>query len=463
MIKKVLFFLFFALPFFSVLGQNSANKPNILFIVADDWSKHAGIYGDKVVRTPNIDKLGKNGLIFDQAFCSAASCSPSRASILTGKHPHQIAEGGNLWGSLPASIPNFVSLIQASGGFVGSEQKGWGPGNFKIGGYQDNPAGKNFKNFEEFLGAKPKDKPFFFWFGSIDPHRDYVKGTGEKAGLDPQKVKVPGFLPDNDVVRKDILDYYFEVERFDSNVGKLIATLESKGELENTLIVITSDNGMPFPRAKATCYDSGTNIPLIMYWKGKIKPARSSELVSLIDLAPTVLDVMGIQKPTDLPSKSLINLINGRPIDHRNAVFVERERHANVRKGDLGYPVRGIRTKEFLYLRNFEPNRYPAGDPQKWVAVGPYGDIDDSPSKQLIMSDSANYAFFFNRTFKKRGSEELYDLKNDPSQLHNLANEKRFEKAKKYLKIELEAWMKRTNDPRLTNPNTNLWDKYPYY
>ena len=463
MIKKVLFFLFFALPFFSVLGQNTAKKPNILFIVADDWSKHAGIFGDKVVRTPNIDRLGKNGLIFDQAFCSAASCSPSRASILTGKHPHQIAEGGNLWGSLPVSIPNFVSLIQVSGGFVGSEQKGWGPGNFKIGGYQDNPAGKNFKNFEEFLGAKPKDKPFFFWFGSIDPHRDYVKGTGEQAGLDPQKVKVPGFLPDTDVVRKDILDYYFEVERFDSNVGKLIATLESKGELENTLIVITSDNGMPFPRAKATCYDSGTNIPLIMYWKGKIKSARSSELVSLIDLAPTMLDVMGIEKPADLPSKSLINLINGRPIAHRNAVFVERERHANVRKGDLGYPVRGIRTKEFLYLRNFEPNRFPAGDPQKWVAVGPYGDIDDSPSKQLIMSDSANYAFYFNRTLKKRGSEELYDLKNDPSQLHNLANEKRYDKQKNKLKIELEAWMKRTNDPRLINPNTNLWDKYPYY
>ena len=463
MIKKSLIFLFFILTALNVWGQNSTKKPNILFIVADDWSKHAGIFGDKVVRTPNIDRLGKNGLIFDQAFCSAASCSPSRASILTGKHPHQIAEGGNLWGSLPVRIPNFVSLIQASGGFVGSEQKGWGPGNFKIGGYQDNPAGKNFKNFEEFLGAKPKDKPFFFWFGSIDPHRDYVKGTGEQAGLDPLKVKVPGFLPDTDVVRKDILDYYFEVERFDSNVGKLIATLESKGELENTLIVITSDNGMPFPRAKATCYDSGTNIPLIMYWKGKIKSARSSELVSLIDLAPTMLDVMGIEKPADLPSKSLINLINGRPIAHRNAVFVERERHANVRKGDLGYPVRGIRTKEFLYLRNFEPNRFPAGDPQKWVAVGPYGDIDDSPSKQLIMSDSAHYAFYFNRTLKKRGSEELYDLKNDPSQLHNLANEKRYDKQKNKLKIELEAWMKRTNDPRLINPNTNLWDKYPYY
>ena len=150
MIKKALLFIFFALPVLNVWGQNSVKKPNILFIVADDWSKHAGIYGDRVVRTPNIDKLGKNGLIFDQAFCSAASCSPSRASILTGKHPHQIAEGGNLWGSLPVSIPNFVSLIQASGGFVGSEQKGWGPGNFKIGGYKDNPAGKTFKNFEEF-------------------------------------------------------------------------------------------------------------------------------------------------------------------------------------------------------------------------------------------------------------------------------------------------------------------------
>ena len=461
MIKKAILFLFFALPVLCVSGQNSTKKPNILFIVADDWSKHAGIYGDKVIRTPNIDKLGKNGLIFDQAFCSASSCSPSRASILTGKYPHQIAEGGNLWGSLPVSIPNFVSLIQQSGGFVGSERKGWGPGNFKIGGYQDNPAGKTFNNFDEFLGQKPKDKPFFYWFGSYDPHRDYVKGTGEQAGLDPQKVKVPGFLPDTDVVRKDILDYYFEVERFDSDVAKLIATLESKGELENTLIVITSDNGMPFPRAKATCYDSGTNLPLIIYWKGKIKPARSSELVSLIDLAPTMLDVMGIKKPTDLPSKSLINLINGRPIESRTAVFVERERHASVRKGDLGYPIRGIRTKDFLYLRNFEPNRFPAGDPQKWVAVGPYGDIDDSPSKQLLLADTSKYSFFVDRIFKKRGSEELYDLKNDPSQLYNLANEKRFDKQKNKLKIDLEAWMNQTNDPRLSNPNTNLWDKYP--
>ena len=123
MIKKAILFLFFALPVLCVSGQNSTKKPNILFIVADDWSKHAGIYGDKVIRTPNIDKLGKNGLIFDQAFCSASSCSPSRASILTGKYPHQIAEGGNLWGSLPVSIPNFVSLIQQSGGFVGSERK----------------------------------------------------------------------------------------------------------------------------------------------------------------------------------------------------------------------------------------------------------------------------------------------------------------------------------------------------
>jgi len=200
-----------------------------------------------------------------------------------------------------------------------------------------------------------------------------------------------------------------------------------------------------------------------MYWKGKIKSARSSELISLIDLAPTMLDVMKIEKPTDLPSKSLINLINGRPIAHRNAVFVERERHANVRKGDLGYPVRGIRTKAFLYLRNFEPNRFPAGDPQKWVAVGPYGDIDDSPSKQLLMADTSKYSFFVDRTLKKRGSEELYDLKNDPDQLRNLALEKRFYKQKNKLKAALEAWMKQTNDPRLSHPNTDLWDKYPYY
>ena len=463
MIKKGLILIAIGLSFFELSGQHFSKKPNILFIVADDWSKHAGIYGDKVVRTPTIDKLGSNGLIFDHAFCSAASCSPSRASILTGKYPHQIAEGGNLWGSLPVSIPNFVSLIREAGGFVGSERKGWGPGNFTISGYQDNPAGKTFKNFDEFLAQKPKEKPFFYWFGSIDPHRDYVKGTGEQAGLDPQKVNVPGFLPDTDVVRKDILDYYFEVERFDSDVAKLLATLEANGELDNTLIVITSDNGMPFPRAKATCYDAGTNIPLIMYWKGKIKPARIHDFVSLIDLAPTMMDLMDITKPLDLPSKSLIPYIRGQKITPRQAIFVERERHANVRKGNLGYPIRGIRTRDFLYLRNFEPNRYPAGDPQKWVAVGPFGDIDDSPSKQLLLADSTKFPFFIDRTLRKRGSEELYDLKTDPFQLHNVVNEKRFKKQKEDLKIALEDWMKKTNDPRLKNPNSELWDNYHYY
>lgn len=463
MIKKGLILLFISLSVFPLAGQNIPKKPNILFIIADDWSKHAGIFGDRVVRTPTIDKLGTNGLIFDHAFCSAASCSPSRASILTGRHPHQLAEGGNLWGSLPVAIPNFVSLIQESGGFVGSERKGWGPGNFTISGYQANPAGKNFKNFNEFLAQKPKEKPFFYWFGSMDPHRDYVKGTGEQAGLDPKKVKVPGFLPDTDIVRKDILDYYYEVKRFDSDIAKLIATLEANGELDNTLIVITSDNGMPFPRAKATCYDSGTNIPLIIYWKDKIKPARIHDFVSLIDLAPTMMELMNIPKPADLPSTSLMPYIQGQQISPRNAVFVERERHANVRKGNLGYPIRGIRTREFLYLRNFEPNRYPAGDPQKWVAVGPYGDIDDSPSKQLLLSDSTSHAFYVDRTLKKRGAEELYDLKTDPDQLHNVANLKRFQKQKKQLKIALEDWMKKTNDPRIKNPNSDLWDNYPYY
>ena len=281
--------------------------------------------------------------------------------------------------------------------------------------------------------------------------------------MEPQKVKVPGFLPDTDVVRKDILDYYFEVERFDSDVAKLLATLEANGELDNTLIVITSDNGMPFPRAKATCYDAGTNIPLIVYWKGKIKPARIHDFVSLIDLAPTMMDLMDITKPLDLPSKSLMPYIRGQKITSRQAIFVERERHANVRKGNLGYPIRGIRTRDFLYLRNFEPNRSPAGDPQKWVAVGPFGDIDDSPSKQLLLADSTRFPFFVDRTLRKRGSEELYDLKTDPFQLHNVVNEKRFKKQKQDLKIALEDWMKKTNDPRAKNPNSELWDSYPYY
>ena len=189
-----------------------------------------------------------------------------------GTLPHQNEESGNLWSTLQTKLPNYAAILTQNGYHVGLERKGWGPGDFKVGGYEQNPAGKGYKDFNEFLEKRPAGQPFCYWFGSQDPHRNYDKGTGKASGMNPADVQVPAWLPNTPEVREDLLDYYFEVQRFDQEVGELIKKLEAIGELENTLIVVTSDNGMPFPRAKANLYDAGTNLPLIFYWKNKISP-----------------------------------------------------------------------------------------------------------------------------------------------------------------------------------------------
>src|SRR5262249_43976055 len=206
----------------------SPSRPNILFILADDWSyPHAGVYGDKVVKTPNFDRVAREGALFTNAYCAAASCTPSRASILTGRAVHQLEEGGNLWGFLPGKFDVYPDLLEQSGYVVGYTRKGWGPGKFEAGGRKRNPAGPEFKSFDEFFKQVPKDKPFCFWFGSNDPHRPYDKGAGAKTGMKAENVVVPSFLPDTPEVRDDILDYYFEVERMDRDAGAIIKALEA--------------------------------------------------------------------------------------------------------------------------------------------------------------------------------------------------------------------------------------------
>src|SRR5688572_23966206 len=236
------------------------SRPNILFCIADDWSfPHAGALGDKVVRTPNIDRLAREGVVFTNAFCAAPSCTPSRAAILTGRYPHELEQGGNLWSFLPAKFKVVPDVLEESGYGVGHTRKGWGPGNFPAGGRERNPAGPNFRSLGEFL-EKSGEKPFWFWFGSQDPHRPYVRGSGAKAMLEAGKVEVPKVWPDTAEIRNDILDYYLEVERFDREIGELIVELEKAGKLKNTIVIVTADNGMPFPRAKANLYDLGSRV-----------------------------------------------------------------------------------------------------------------------------------------------------------------------------------------------------------
>lgn len=439
--------------------------PNILFILADDWSfPHAGIYGDSVVKTPNFDRIAREGVLFTHAFCAAPSCTPSRAAVLTGQYSHRLEQGGNLWGSLPKKFPTYTDLLEKQGYRVGFEQKGWSPGKYEAGGYTRNPAGNEYKNFAEFVQKLPADQPFCFWFGSRDPHRPYVLNSGVKAGLNPAKVTVPAWLPDHPAVRADLLDYYHEIERLDRDLGSLLDRLEKMGRLANTLIVMTGDNGMPFPRAKANLYDAGTRVPLAVYWKNKIKGGqRRDELVNLIDLAPTFLQAAGQPVPTTMNGKSLLPLLTANePDGSRETAFLERERHANVRRGDLSYPARAIRTKTFLYIRNLRPDRWPAGDPKAYVAVGPYGDVDDSPSKQLLLSGSKNVARFSTLAFAKRPAEELFDLEKDPAQLKNVATDPAYRPDLERLRNQLTAWQKETGDPRATNDD-DRWDTYPYY
>jgi len=440
--------------------------PNILLALADDWGwPHSPLYGDKVVRTPAFERLAREGVLFTQAYCTTPSCSPSRAAILTGQTPHRLEEGGNLWGFLPSKFPVYTDILESQGYHVGFTRKGWGPGSLEGSGRTRNPAGPQYKDFETFFREKPGGKRFCFWFGSTDPHRPYEKGSGAASGLNPRNVQVPPFLPDTPEVRSDILDYYFEVQRFDREVDEILKRLESAGELDNTLVVMTGDNGMPFPRAKANVYGFGTHLPLAIRWPARVKGGRvGNEFVSFADFAPTFLEAAGLEPPPGMTGISLLGLLTGRTARHREMVFLERERHANVRRGDLSYPCRAVRTREFLYIRNLRPERWPAGDPEKYVAVGPFGDVDGSPSKDVILArrEEPAMARFFQLAFGKRPAEELYDLGKDPGELNNVASRPEYATAKKNLRARLDKWMKETGDPRAVSED-EPWDRYPYF
>jgi arylsulfatase A-like enzyme len=305
-----------------------------------------------------------------------------------------------------------------------------------------------------------------FWFGSQDPHRPYEEGSGAASGLDLASIRVPPFLPDTPEVRGDLADYFFEVQRFDREVGEILERLRALGELDDTLVVITADNGMPFPRAKANVYDAGARVPLAMRWPARLRKGDgvADALVSLSDLAPTFLEAAGVTRPDSMSARSVLALAGGNDQQGRDQVFVERERHANVRKGDLSYPVRAVRTREWLYIRNFRPDRWPAGDPEMYVAVGPYGDIDGGLSKTQLLDRRNNPAIarFFDLATAKRPAEELYDLQADPNQLTNVAADPDHADQKARLRRTLDEWMRTTGDPRATTDD-DRWDRYPYY
>lgn len=444
-------------------------RPNILLAIGDNWLyDHAGANGDPAAKTPVFDRIAGEGVRFMRAFCPVPSCSPTRSSLLTGRAAHQLEDAASLWSIWPAKFRVFTDALRDAGYRTGCTGKGWSPGNFKDYGRAENPAGPQFAGFAEFLAGQPTDRPFFFWLGNVSTAlHQWRRGAHQAAAILPAKVRVPAYLPDVPEVREEIADYLEGVLRLDAAVGAAVELLARRGLLDGTIIVYTSDNGWQMPHGLANCYDAGCHVPLAVRWPGKVEPGRAIEdFVSLTDLAPTFLELAGIQPWPEMTGRSFVDRLLGRPSSgaSRDHVFVERERHANVRRGNLSYPIRGIRTREFLYLRNLRPERWPAGDPEVYMSVGDYGDVDGSRTKEFILANRTKPDIkpFFDLNFGKRPAEELYDLSLDPDQVRNLAADPRYAKARAELAAKVDEWMRDTKDPRV-DPNYDAWDRYPYF
>ncbi|MFQ5923789.1 MAG: sulfatase [Anaerolineales bacterium] len=472
-------------------------RPNILFAISDDQSyPHASAYGFKAVRTPALDRVAESGVLFTNAFVASPGCSPSRAALLTGRHTWQLEHAGTHASSFPKEYVVYPDLLEKAGYFVGYTGKGWGPGNWEVSGRTRNPAGPEYNqhrlesapsgisdkdytaNFQAFLEARPNDKPFCFWFGGHEPHRRFEKGVGLSSDKKLEDVAVPPFLPDTPEIRSDILDYAVEIEWFDRHLGQMLKMLEERGELENTLVVVTSDNGMAFPRAKANLYEYGIHVPLAISWPGKVAGGRVvDDPVSLIDLAPTFLEAAGVEHPGTHPmvGRSLMNILisdkQGIVDPSRQGIFSARERHSSSRYNNLGYPCRVLRTRDYLYIRNFKPERWPAGAPQKYEEngkLGPmhgaYHDIDASPTLSLLLekSNDPEVARYFHLAVDKRPDEELYDIRKDPGCLINLADSAEYAEIKERLRSDFEQYLTQTQDPRMGEQG-DIFETYPRY
>ncbi len=465
-----------ALPAFASTvsaADSGDSRPNILFAIADDWGwPHAGAYGDPVVKTPTFDRLAREGILFHHAYISSPSCTPSRGAILTGQWHWRLEGAGNLWSVFPDKFVTYPEILERAGYETGLTSKGWGPGRTETAGRD--LAGKPYRNFQDFLAKRAKDKPFCFWLGSSDPHRPYRAGSGAASGMDLDRIELFDCFPDSPKVRSDVADYYFEVQRFDGLVGAAMAALEEIGELDNTVVLMTGDHGMPFPRCKGNLYDCGARVPLSVRWPARMKPGRAiDDFVSLTDLAPTFLEVAGLVSREDMTGRSLLSLLtsdtSGRIDPERDFVLTGRERHCpGQEQPDMGgYPCRAIRTHEFLYIRNFCPNRWPAGTPNYDKAAIPgawYADCDNGPTKTYMVENcdkDAVHRKLFDAAFAKRPAEELYDLAKDPEQLNNVADDRSYDDVKKRLSDQLTTQLKTSGDPRVAGGGEKF-DEYPY-
>lgn len=516
-----------------VLGVNSApaadaNRPNIVFCFADDWGRYASCYAatenrptpNQIVQTPHIDRIAKRGVLFRNAFVNAPSCTPCRSALLSGRYFFNTGSAAILQGATwDPSIPAFPLLLRDSGYTLGKTAKVWSPGSpadAPIGGqkYAFQKSGMHFNqfsqqataavqrgqtvaqakaellrevdgNFQTFLNSRTPEKPFFYWFGPTNVHRRWVKGSGQALwGIDPETLtgKLPKNLPDVPEVREDFADYLGEVQAFDAQVGVLLDRLEHAGELERTVVVISGDHGAPgFPGGKCNLYDFGVAVALTAAGPGIPGGRVVDDFVNLMDLAPTFLDLGDATIPAGMNGRSIRKLLESRQsgqIDPtRSFVVCGRERHvAAARAGYRPYPHRSYRTKDFLYIRNFAPDRTPMGDPLQVTAdsapsaaelesntFAAFPDMDASPTKAWLVAHrhDPKWKSFYTYAFAPRPAEELYDLRLDPDQVRNIAAEPAYSRQKADLAQRLTKHLTDVGDPRLTEKECRF-EKPPF-
>lgn len=473
----------------TAIADSSASRPNILIAISDDQSWiHTSIESSPFVETPNLDRIASEGYRFLNAYAGSPGCSPSRAALLTGQHHWMIGPAGTHGSSFPAYHETFVDLLESDGYKVGFTGKGWGPGSWSAGGRDRNPAGveynevklekkpkkgisdKNYAgNFKQFLGEREKGEPFLFWYGGHEPHLSYAEGPHSDEDL--AKVVVPEFLPDTPVSRATLLDYADEIHHFDDHLGKMIDILEESGELDNTLVIVTSDNGMPMPRAKATGYEYGIHVPLAIRWdRGADKGKVVNEPVGFVDLSATVMEAAGLEVPGEFVGTSLMGMFQGEGGKLRGdrTVFAGRERQSASRYQNLSYPQRMMRKGDYLVIWSAKPEREPAGAGQELVDGVPgephsaYFDIGPSAIKRELLAKREDPYFtpFFHLAVDKRPEWQFFNVEQDPACLNDLAEDPEFADLFAEYKQQLNKTLVETGDPRVLGYG-QVWEDYP--
>lgn len=459
----------------AVAQAAETNRPNILIVINDDQSwLECSAYGNSSVQTPHFDRVAKAGVLFTRGYCSAPSCAPARAALLTGRNFWELEQGAFIQAWLPAKFATLPEHLEAAGYHAGYTGKGWGPGVKEPTGKRADPAGKAWNslriksppegispvdyaaNFAQFLAAKPNDKPFYFWAGLFEPHHPHAPDGHQKIGVGLNAVKIPGFIPDTPGVRRARGDYLYEVRHADDTLGKLLKLLEERDELQNTLVIVTADNGTPIPRAKANVYDWGVHVPLAMMWPARAPAGRTvSDFVGFPDLAPTILEAAGLPVPMEMSGRSVLKTLlstsSGRVEAARDITVNGLEWHGNLPPIDIA--ARMIRDERFQYIVNYsgtprggtnerarKPDDRYAADAEKLDVMPLLAAHPDRPELQR----------FIQLIKAPRPREELYDCVADPDQLQNLADKPEFAEVKAKLRARLEACQRQTKDPRIT-------------